>query len=135
MDTADPLARLRPLFDLDRADARGEVYLDGNSLGALPRATAGRIQVVVLDEWGAGLIRSWNSAGWIALSQRVAGKIARLIGAQPEHVAVTDATSVNLFKVLSAAIDIVTARGTHERRILTERTNFPSHIYIAQSLA
>jgi kynureninase len=135
LDAADPLAPLRRLFDLDAADERGEVYLDGNSLGALPRATAGRLKEVVQDEWGAGLIRSWNSAGWIALSQRVAGKIAKLIGAQAEQVAVADTTSVNLFKVLSAAIDVATAQGMYEWRILSERTNFPSDLYIAQSIA
>jgi kynureninase len=133
LDTADVLAPLRRLFALDRADARGEIYLDGNSLGALPRATAARLRAVIESEWGGGLIRSWNDAGWIALSQRVAEKIARLIDATPDQVAVTDGTSINLFKVLTAAIDIAAARGVANRHVLTERSNFPSDLYIAES--
>ena len=83
LDAADPLAPLRGRFDLDAADARGEIYLDGNSLGPLPRATAERVRQVLHDEWGRDLIRSWNTAGWITLSQRIGDKIARLVGAGP----------------------------------------------------
>lgn len=133
LDGADPLAPLRNLFALEGVDQQGVIYLDGNSLGVLPRATAGRVRQVVEDEWGVGLIRSWNSAGWISLSQQIADKIARLVGARPGEVIVADSTSVNLFKVLSAAIDI--AKGTNRRRVLSERSNFPTDLYIADTLA
>ena len=78
LDNCDPLAPLREQFDLPP----GMLYLDGNSLGALPRSTAARVQQVIQQEWGQGLIQSWNQAGWMALPQRVGDKIARLIGAQ-----------------------------------------------------
>jgi kynureninase len=129
-DGSEPLAPLRLLFAMERADAEGVIYLDGNSLGALPRATPARLSEVAELEWGQGLIRSWNTAGWIALSQRIAGKIARLIGAAPAEVVVADSTSINLHKILSAAI----AR-TNRTRILSERTNFPTDLYIADTLA
>ena len=132
-DAADPLAPLRKQFALERVDREGVIYLDGNSLGVLPGATAERVRRVVEEEWGAGLIRSWNSAGWITLSQHIADKIARLIGARPGEVIVADSTSANLFKVLSAAIAI--AKETDRRRIVSERTNFPTDLYIADTLA
>lgn len=132
-DAADPLALLRRQFALERVDREGVIYLDGNSLGVLPRATADRVRRVVEEEWGAGLIRSWNQAGWIALSQHIADKIARLIGARPGEVIVADSTSINLYKVLSAAVAMATA--TDRRRIVSERTNFPTDLYIADTLA
>jgi kynureninase len=132
LDAKDTLAPLRELFDLPD----GTIYLDGNSLGVLPRTTAARVQQVVTEEWGAGLIRSWNTAGWIDLSQRIGDKIARLIGAAPGEVVAADSTSLNLYKVLSAALMLVKADATPERRvILSERTNFPTDLYIAESLA
>jgi kynureninase len=131
-DCADPLAPLRDGFALTRADAQELIYLDGNSLGALPKAAAARVRQVVDDEWGAGLVRSWNSAGWITLADRVAAKIARLIGAEPTEVVVADSTSINLFKILNAALVL---SGTERRRIVSERTNFPSDLYIARSVA
>src|SRR5580765_2060226 len=94
-DAADPLAPLRNQFALEGVDGRGEIYLDGNSLGVLPRATRERVQRVVDREWGDGLIRSWNTAGWITLAQQIAGKIASLIGAEAAEVAVGDSTSIN----------------------------------------
>src|SRR6266567_3105992 len=103
-DAGDPLAPLRDRFALERADEQGVIYLDGNSLGVLPKATADRVRQVVEEEWGAGLIRSWNSAGWITLSQRIGDKIARVVGAGPGELIVADSTSINLYKVLSAAI-------------------------------
>jgi len=133
-DAADPLAPLREQFSLARADAQGVIYLDGNSLGALPAATAARIAAVVEDEWGTGLIRSWNSAGWIDLGQRIANKIAPLIGAGPGEVVVADSTSVNLFKVLNAAVAIAREKAGRTV-ILSERTNFPTDLYIADTLA
>ncbi len=130
-DADDPLAALRGLFALAGADAEGVIYLDGNSLGALPAATANRVARVVNDEWGVGLIRSWNTAGWIDLGHKIADKIATLIGAGPGEVVVADSTSVNLFKVLSAAVAITGGGG----RIVSERTNFPTDLYIADTLA
>jgi kynureninase len=136
-DAHDPLAPLRHQFALDAIDAQGLIYLDGNSLGVLPRAARDRISQVVDDEWGTGLIRGWNDAGWVSLSQRIADKIARLIGARPGEAIVADSTSVNLYKVLSAAIALTgaLAGGRTRNRIISERTNFPSDLYIADSLA
>jgi kynureninase len=111
------------------------IYLDGNSLGALPRATAARVQQLLLSEWGQGLIGSWNAAGWITLAQRVGDKIARLVGAGAGELVVADSTSVNLFKVLSAALSIAAADAPARRVILSERSNFPTDLYIAQALA
>jgi kynureninase len=130
-DGRDRLAPLRALFALDRVDAEGVIYLDGNSLGALPKAAIPRIREVVETEWGVGLIRSWNAAGWIDLSVRIGDKIARLIGAKPGEVTVADSTSVNLFKALSAAVALTPGRS----RLLSERTNFPTDLYIAETFA
>ena len=114
------------------------IYLDGNSLGALPKAAPGRIAEVVAREWGEGLIRSWNTAGWVDLPQRLGDKVARLVGAAPGSVVCTDSTSVNLYKVLFAAMTRVLerdGRGDAARRVvLSERANFPTDLYIAQSL-
>lgn len=134
-DRADPLAPLRTRFELADLDARGVIYLDGNSLGVLPRSTAGRLQAVIGREWGQGLVGSWNAAGWITLADRVASRIAPLIGAQPGEVMVGDSTSVNLFKVLSAALAIAAADDPRRRRIVSERSNFPTDLYIAETLA
>jgi kynureninase len=131
LDALDPLASLRDLFELPG----GVIYLDGNSLGALPKATAARLRQVVGAEWGQELIQSWNQAGWIDLPRRVGDKIARLVGAGPGEVAVADSTSVNLFKVLSAALQISREDKPGRRVILSERTNFPTDLYIAESLA
>ena len=131
LDAADPLAALRAQFELPE----GLIYLDGNSLGVLPRATAARVQQVVKDEWGTQLIRSWNSAGWIDLPQRVGDKIARLVGAGAGELVVADSTSVNLFKVLSAALTITRADAPQRTRIVSERSNFPTDLYIAEALA
>jgi kynureninase len=134
-DAADPLAPLRAQFALDDADARGLIYLDGNSLGPLPRAAATRVHDVVRDEWGRGLISSWNGAGWIALAQRIGDKIAPLVGAGSGEITVADSTSVNLYKVLSAAMMLAGRGAAGRRRILSERTNFPTDLYIADTLA
>jgi kynureninase len=138
LDAADPLRSLRDTFNLPH----GVIYLDGNSLGALPKATPARVTQVVTQEWGVGLIRSWNTAGWFESPQRVGDKIARLIGARLGEVVATDSTSINLFKALSAAISIATnvhstrTRGMESSKnvILSERSNFPTDLYIAQSL-
>lgn len=133
LDAADALAPLRNQFDLPE----GVVYLDGNSLGVLPRATAGRVQDVIRREWGQDLIQSWNKAGWIDYPQRVGDKIARLVGGQPGEVIAADSTSLNLYKVLSVALASVRAADPDGRRrvIVSERDNFPTDLYIAESLA
>jgi kynureninase len=131
LDAADPLCPLRSQFALPD----GVIYLDGNSLGALPRATADRLQQVVREEWGRDLIRSWNTAGWIDLPRRIGDKIARLVGAAPGELVVADSTSVNLFKALSAALAIAAADAPQRHVILSERHNFPTDLYIAESLA
>jgi kynureninase len=127
MDAADPMAAFRARFTLPK----GVIYLDGNSLGPTPAATRGRIDEAVSREWGEGLIRSWNNEDWIGAPARVGAKIARLIGAGPGEVVVADSTSVNLFKLLSAAL-----RARPDRKvILTEAGNFPTDLYVAQGLA
>ncbi|MEZ5621323.1 MAG: kynureninase [Burkholderiaceae bacterium] len=131
LDAADPLAPLRDQFELPP----GLIYLDGNSLGPLPRATAARVRQVVADEWGRGLIASWNDAGWIDLPQRIGDKIARLVGAGPGELVVADSTSVNLYKVASAALQAARADAPGRTRIVSERSNFPTDLYIAESLA
>jgi kynureninase len=131
LDAHDPLAGLREHFELPD----GVVYLDGNSLGALPRATAARVDQVVRQEWGEGLIRSWNSAGWIDLAQRIGDKVATLIGAGAGQVGVGDSTSVNLYKVLHSAVQLLGAIDPPRRVIVSERRNFPTDLYIAESVA
>ena len=130
LDETDPLARLREQFVLPP----GVIYLDGNSLGVLPRATAQRVAEVVTNEWGEGLIRSWNSAGWMELPQRIGDKIARLVGADAGELVVADSTSVNLFKVLAAALHIVRSDAPSRTRVVSERSNFPTDLYIAEAL-
>ena len=131
LDAADPLAPLREQF----AIPPGLIYLDGNSLGVMPKATPMRVQQVVTQEWGVGLIGSWNSAGWMDLAPRIGDKIARLIGAQPGECVAADSTSVNLFKVLSAALNIARTDAPARQRIVSERSNFPTDLYIAEALA
>ncbi|HZA95163.1 MAG TPA: aminotransferase class V-fold PLP-dependent enzyme, partial [Burkholderiaceae bacterium] len=134
LDTQDPLAKHRAKFIIPA----GVIYLDGNSLGALPRAAIDRVAHVVEREWGEGLIRSWNAAGWIGLPRRVGAKIAPLIGAQTHEVICADSTSVNLFKVLTTALRLQASRpqmSLRERKvILSEKTNFPTDLYVAQGV-
>ena len=127
LDVADPLTRLREAFELPP----GLIYLDGNSLGALPRATVARQARLVREEWGRGLIGSWNAHGWIDAPRRVGDAIAPLIGARAGEVIVADSTSVNLFKLLDAAL----AHDPRRRVILTEPGDFPTDLYIAEGLA
>ena len=130
LDAQDPLRELRHQFTLPD----GVIYLDGNSLGVLPDITASRVAATVTEEWGQGLIRSWNNAGWFDMPQRLGNKIARLIGAAPGEVVATDSTSINLFKVLSTALSIA-AIDTPKRKVLvSERSNFPTDLYIAEAL-
>ena len=127
LDASDPLAFARGRFVLPD----GVIYLDGNSLGPLPRQTPDRLQSVMQVEWEQGLIRSWNSAGWIDYPGQLGDRIARLIGAGAGEVAVTDSTSINLFKLASAAVKLRPGR----RVILTEPGNFPTDLYMLQGLA
>ena len=127
LDAADPLAGFRERFVLPD----GVIYLDGNSLGALPRATAARVQAVATAEWGTGLIRSWNSADWIGAPARVGAKIARLVGAAPHEVIVADSTSVNLYKLIVAALQSPMTKGRPV--ILSEPGNFPTDLYMIES--
>ena len=131
LDAGDPLAVLRDAFSLPE----GLIYLDGNSLGALPRRTAAKVQQTIEDEWGRGLIGSWNDAGWIDLSRTIGDAIGPLIGARPGEVSVGDSTSVNLFKVLSAAVALQQADAPSRTTIVSERSNFPTDLYIAESIA
>jgi kynureninase len=130
LDVNDPLRSLRELFVVPE----GVIYLDGNSLGAMPKSVPDRVARAVNDEWGQGLIRSWNDAGWYEMPQRLGDKLATLVGAKPGEVVATDTTSINLYKVLSAAITIGHARDRSRRVIVSERSNFPTDLYIAQAL-
>ncbi|MDF2493878.1 kynureninase [Sphingomonas sp.] len=126
-DASDPLRDRRARFALPQ----GMIYLDGNSLGALPRATADRIADTVTRQWGRDLISSWNKNGWIDAPARLGARIAPLIGAAADEVIVADSTSVNLFKLLAAACAARPDRGT----ILTEPGNFPTDLYVANGVA
>ena len=130
LDQQDPLRSLRDLFQLPE----GVIYLDGNSLGVLPKATPSRVAQAVAQEWGNDLIKSWNTAGWFQMPLKVGNKIARLIGAKDDEVVAADSTSINLFKVLSAALSIAKADHPAKKIILSERTNFPTDLYIAEAL-
>jgi kynureninase len=126
-DSADPLARCRDAFALPERI----IYLDGNSLGALPRQAEERVRAVMTGQWGRDLTKSWNLHDWIGAPQRVGAKIARLIGAKPNEVVVADSTSLNVFKALHAALRLRPGR----RVILSDEGNFPTDLYMAQGLA
>jgi kynureninase len=127
LDAADPLGFARDRFSLPE----GVSYLDGNSLGALPAATAKRLQQVTAREWGDDLIASWNAHGWIDAPTRIAAKLTPIVGARPNELLIADSTSVSLFKLLAAAVRARPGRKT----ILTQRRNFPTDLYVAQGLA
>ncbi len=126
IDASDPLIRFRDKFYVPE----GVLYFDGNSLGAVPKTVEGRLHKAITQEWGDGLVRSWNSAGWYEMPRRVGDTIARLIGANPDEVVVADSTSVNLFKVLAAAIKL----NPNKHFIISEPDNFPTDLYMAQGL-
>jgi kynureninase len=126
MDAADPLAPLRSRFALPP----DVIYLDGNSLGALPQPTASHMQQVVTAQWGHDLIGGWNKHGWIDAPLRVGARIAPLIGAAPDEVLVADTTSINLFKLLAGALSLRPGR----RVIVAEQGDFPTDLYILQGL-
>jgi kynureninase len=131
LDRADPLAWARDRFVLPP----GVIYLDGNSLGAMPAAVAPRMRAAVELEWAQGLIRSWNDAHWYTAPQRAAARIARLLGADPDQVIVTDSTSVNLFKLLTGACAIQRRRAPGRDVIVAERGNFPTDVYVDAAVA
>ena len=125
LDAADPLAHCRDRFLLPS----GKIYLDGNSLGALPAATAARLGETIEREWGESLIESWNKHDWIGAPERVAAKLAPMVGAAADELLIADSTSINLFKLLGAAL-----MSGDRRVILSEEGNFPTDLYVAQGL-
>jgi kynureninase len=127
LDAADPLAFARGRFRLPE----GTIYLDGNSLGALPVATPAALANTAELQWGEDLIASWTKHGWIDWPTRIAAKLAPIVGARPSELLIADSTSVCLFKLLAAAVRARPGR----RTILTEQGNFPTDLYIAQGLA
>ncbi|MCQ9387275.1 kynureninase [Brevibacterium sp. 50QC2O2] len=131
LDAADPLAGVRNAFELPA----GVIYLDGNSLGPKPAGALEVARRVIEGEWGTGLIRSWNDAGWFELPARLGDKVAGLLGGAEGTAVVTDTTSVNLFKTAAAALRIQAADHPEKRTIYTQRENFPSDIYILTGLA
>jgi len=127
LDATDPLAFARERFEA----SEGLIYLDGNSLGALPSATPGRVDELIRGQWGEDLIAGWNKHGWIDAPMRVAAKLAPIVGAKPSELLIADSTSVCLFKLLSAAVRARPGRKT----ILTQEGNFPTDTYVAEGLA
>lgn len=126
LDDADPLAAQRAAFALPT----GVVYLNGNSLGPLPQAAVARLEHAIQHEWGRGLVRSWNEAGWFDAPRRVGGKMAHLIGADADEVVIADSTSVNLFKLLVAALRLRPGRHV----VVVDPHDFPTDVYVAQGL-
>ncbi len=129
-DARDPLASLKSRFSLPD----GVIYLDGNSLGVLPRSARERSLAVLEQEWGTGLIRSWNTAGWFELPGRLGNKLGRLLGAGEDEVVITDTTSLNLFKALAAAVRIQREQAPQRKVIVSERDNFPTDLYMMQGM-
>jgi kynureninase len=126
LDTADPLAFARQRFLVPD----GIIYLDGNSLGALPAAAPDALARTISDQWGNDLIASWNKHRWIDAPSRIAGKLAPIVGARPDELLIADSTSICLFKLLAAAVRARPGRST----ILTEAGNFPTDLYVAQGV-
>jgi kynureninase len=125
-DARDSLAHARSRFVIPD----NVIYLDGNSLGALPASASARLANVIAREWGEDLIRSWNKNDWIGMPARLGARIAQLIGASADEVIVADSTSVNLFKLAAGAVRMQAPR----RVVLTERSNFPTDLYVLQGL-
>ncbi|WP_406199493.1 MULTISPECIES: kynureninase [unclassified Streptomyces] len=130
LDATDELAGKRAQFMLDEV-----VYLDGNSLGALPSNVPGRVEDVVLRQWGRMRIRSWTESGWWTAPERIGDRIAPLVGAAPGQIVVGDSTSVNVFKALVAAVRMAESAGPGRDEILVDATTFPTDGYIAESAA
>jgi kynureninase len=125
-DKNDPLASFRDEFSLPD----GMVYMCGNSLGAMPKKAAAIAQQTIVEEWGNSLVKSWNTHQWFTLTTRLGGLIAQTIGAEQNEVVMTDSTSINVFKVLTAALSLKPKR----KKILMEGSNFPTDNYIAQGI-
>ncbi|MFE5752820.1 kynureninase [Streptomyces massasporeus] len=136
LDAVDELAAKRAEFVLDTASDRaadaGVVYLDGNSLGALPAVVPGRVEDVVRRQWGELRIRSWEESGWWTAPERIGDRIAPLVGAAPGQIVVGDSTSVNVFKALVGAVRMA---GEGRDELLVDATTFPTDGYIAESAA
>lgn len=126
LDQNDELAKYREEFVIDDPEL---IYWDGNSLGRLPKKTYDRLKHIIENEWGKDLIRSWNRS-WFTLSERVGRKIAKLVHADPEEVVIADSTSINLFKLVFASVKVQPNR----KKIVTDDLNFPSDIYILESV-
>ena len=126
LDADDPLREVRERFVLPD----GTIYLDGNSLGALPKATSPHLFDVIERQWGEDLITSWNRHGWIEWPQRIAARLAPIVGAKPNELLIADSTTVCLFKLLGAAVAARPGRST----IVTEQGNFPTDVYAAEGL-
>ncbi len=126
LDQQDELSEFRQQFIIDDPDL---IYLDGNSLGRLPKATVDRIQSLVDQEWGKRLIQSWGES-WMTTPDRIGGKIAGILGARPDEIVVADSTSINLFKLSLAALKAQPGR----KKIITDNLNFPSDLYILQGI-
>jgi kynureninase len=129
-DRKDPLAPLKDRFELPP----GVLYMDGNSLGVMPKGAATRAAGVITQEWGTDLIRSWNTAGWFELPARLGNKLGSLLGARDGEMVVTDTTSLNIFKALAAALRIQQQQQPERRVILSERDNFPTDLYMVQGM-
>lgn len=127
LDRRDELGRFRDRFLIDDPSL---IYLDGNSLGRVPKDAISLMDRLIRHQWGSRLIRAWNDE-WMGLSRRIGGKLAGLIGAQPDEVIIADSTSVNLFKLIAGALKERPGR----RRIVTDSVNFPSDIYVLQAVA
>lgn len=126
LDLADPLAPMRAAFDLPP----NVIYLDGNSLGPPVRGAGARLRQVVEVEWGEGLIRSWNDAGWFRRCEVLGDRLGRLLGAAPGEIVICDSTSINVFKVVTAALQLRPGR----RAIVSDGGNFPTDLYMVQGV-
>jgi len=124
--SADPFQRTRAMFELPG----GVVYLDGNSLGAMPKSARERVRRELNESWGRELIRAWNTAGWIDLPAKVGDRIGALIGAPKGSVVASDSTSINLFKALAAALELAAPR----KVVLSDTGNFPTDLYVAEGV-
>jgi kynureninase len=130
LDAGDELAGLRAQFVLDEV-----VYLDGNSLGALPAAVPGRVEDVVRRQWGSLRIRSWDESGWWTAPERIGDRIAPLVGAAAGQIVVGDSTSVNVFKAVVGAVRLAGGPASGRDEVVVDATTFPTDGYIAESAA
>ncbi len=134
LDAQDPLRAHRDLFDLPE----GIIYLDGNSLGARPKSAMAAAQHMLVQQWGKGLIGSWNGGAdyesWFTLPQRLGDQLAPIVGANAGEVLVCDTTSTNLFKVLACALQMQSKTAPHRRVVVSEASNFPTDLYMMQGI-